>query len=352
MKLIFKTLFILFFINNSLGQTSKYNFTLDCFLKNDLEGYMFVEYEGKLDSCLIVNNNFSFEGLIDKDIVRAVFYLKDKPSNVFGVYLEKKQIKLELSVEDRLMNNGSKLSFFKLLSIHGTETAKIEDEYNEIWQKYLFDKTKDYRPNLYRKLDEIVVNHPKNPLGVDLLSSLTRQKDTDKNILKSIYVKIDKSIASESTIKFIEQDLYPENFIKIDDLVFDFELPDDKGKIFNTKDLKGKWYLLDFWASWCEPCRKQMPSLKKVYSLYKNRNFEILGISIDKNKSNWINALKKENVDWINVIENKEFLGEVVKKYHINSIPSNVLINNYGKVIAKNIDLDQLEVILKNIKVN
>jgi thiol-disulfide isomerase/thioredoxin len=86
-------------------------------------------------------------------------------------------------------------------------------------------------------------------------------------------------------------------------------LPDTTNKLFDTTILKGKWYLIDFWASWCGPCRQQLPELKRVYEVNKSKDFEIVGISIDERKGDWIKALDKEQLYWINIIENKGFVG-------------------------------------------
>jgi len=91
--------------------------------------------------------------------------------------------------------------------------------------------------------------------------------------------------------------------------------------------------------------------LKKVYEQYQNNNFEIVAVSIDKNKSKWVDVLNKEKLSWINLNENKDFLGAVVKKYNVDAIPSNFLVNPEGKIIDKDISPPELEIFLKeNLK--
>lgn len=344
----FKISLFIFFINHLTGQTVKSNFTLTGNIQNGFSDYIFMEYDKKVDSCLVKNNKFFFKGYIKKNVVYASFYLKDKPSNTFGVFLEKRNLTMDISVEERKMNNGQALSFFSVKSVIGSKTEDLKKEFDSLFDQYLYDKSKENEVLLCDKLEGLVIAYPENPLIFSVLSILVNQKDIEKDFLRAVYAKMDKNIASLSSLKFIEQKLYPENILNTNNYVMDFVLPNVKQNNFNTKELKGKWYLIEFWASWCEPCRKQIPNLKEVYHLFQKDNFEILGISIDKDKNKWKEALVKEKLEWINVIENKEFLGEVVKKFGVNSLPSNFLINNEGKIVAKNISPEDLESILKN----
>ena len=105
---------------------------------------------------------------------------------------------------------------------------------------------------------------------------------------------------------------------------------------------KGKYVLVDFWASWCAPCRKQMPELVRIYNEYKNKNFEIVGVSFDTNRQNWINGLKEMDMTWPQMSDLKGWESPAVMLYGIQGIPHTILLSPDGKIIAKDLKGENL----------
>lgn len=116
----------------------------------------------------------------------------------------------------------------------------------------------------------------------------------------------------------------------------------DSGKV-SLSDFKGKYVLIDFWASWCEPCRAAMPSIKTIYEKYKNKNFEILGVSLDSKKEGWTKAIEKDQLKWINVSNLKGWGEPAALAYGITAIPQNVLVGPNGNIVAIDLFDDALD---------
>lgn len=129
---------------------------------------------------------------------------------------------------------------------------------------------------------------------------------------------------------------------RIDQPMKDFVLTDPQGNPIHISDYKGKFLLVDVWASWCKPCREEIPLLKSVYGKYKSLQFDILALSIDADKQPWIDAIKKEQITWANAIDTRGFEAEFMKYFRVSSVPFNMLLDPDGKVIAVNLHGEQL----------
>ena len=122
----------------------------------------------------------------------------------------------------------------------------------------------------------------------------------------------------------------------------DFTQNDLNDKPFTLSSLRGKYVLVDFWASWCVPCRAENPNVVKAYAQLKDKNFEIVGVSLDQGKAAWAEAVRKDGLPWIHVSDLKGWKNEVAVMYGINSVPQNLLIDPNGQIIAKNLRGDEL----------
>jgi len=123
----------------------------------------------------------------------------------------------------------------------------------------------------------------------------------------------------------------------------DINMADTSGKPFALSMLRGKYVLVDFWASWCGPCRGENPNVVKAYNKFKNKNFTVLGVSLDKDKASWVKAINDDNLNWYHISDLKYWSSAAVALYGFDGIPYNVLVNTEGQIIGSNLRGEALE---------
>ena len=131
--------------------------------------------------------------------------------------------------------------------------------------------------------------------------------------------------------------------VKVGQAAPEISLPDSKDSIINLSSLKGKVVLLDFWASWCRPCRIAIPSVVRLYDKYKSKGLEVYGVSIDEKKSAWLKAVKQDSITYLQVNDKAGWYAKVTLVYGVNEIPATFLIDKKGEIVAINLEGKNLE---------
>jgi peroxiredoxin len=220
----------------------------------------------------------------------------------------------------------------------GGDTTKsgenIRMDINEQFRRVSEDKKK--------KIKEYILMHPDQPLSLNLLIEYAGQFIEYKDI-KPVFDKLKDSLRNSRQGKIFAGKIEENRVIAVGTMAPEFSQADPSGKLISLSSFKGKYVLVDFWASWCGPCRVENKVIVKAYGQFKGKNFEIIGVSLDSKKENWLKAIEEDGLPWIHVSDLKYWKNAVAVQYGIISVPQNVLLDPSGKIIARNLKGDALK---------
>lgn len=364
--------FILIFGNLSTAAQS--DFTLLGYGQKLKDGdSLFLAYRdnGKfiLKSTVVKDQRFLFEGTV-KSPVKAYISRKDNPAYAefitegVDVFLEPGKI---------LINSPDTLTGAVLSGTELNETLQqFQNEYLKLKERRRAIKDPDFFTEEEKK-DTALVNrnkkqlleifyedadnklafankHPNSFVSLDMLYTVSRLNDYIFKV-EEVFQTLSDELKQTDLAKVIVDRIQKKSQLLSGMKAFNFVMSDNKGKTVDFSSFRGQYVLLDFWAAWCGPCREEHPNLIKVYEKYKNKGFNIVSISIDTNKEQWLKAIEKDKITWTQLSDLKGDKGEVYLKYGITSIPANFLIAPDGTVVAKDLRSDklltQLEEVLK-----
>lgn len=197
----------------------------------------------------------------------------------------------------------------------------------------------------YKAILKFISTHPDTPTSLIELDEYPLNQKNDLRLVSILYNGLSNRIKALPTAQRLKGVLDAKLFATklIGKSSVNFVQSNQFGKKISLNDFRGHVVLLEFWASWCGPCRASNPSLVKINNKFKKNGFRILGVSLDDDKAKWLKAIKDDGLDWTHVSDLKHFNNSIAMLYHVNSIPSNFLISSTGKIVATNLDGNKLE---------
>ena len=341
--------------------------------------WVFIEYrtEGgvRIDSTQLKKGRYQFFGNIQEPVeARLTIKYKDAQSgnnrqidymqDVVPVFLEPGKIEaisinsfVNIQVKGSVTNNEF-IILNRQVSPYGIKMNSLFEkinEYSKLKDKQSSQRIEGEIKTLEEEMNEkvykeYIVKNPSSPLAMYAFLEYTRGEiELEKyeplfNSLTGINKKY------PSALEFMER-LETEKKTRVGKFAMNFVQNDTLGLPITLFSLKGSYLLIEFWASWCKPCRVENPQLVKVFDKYKYKNFKIIGVSLDKpgQKEKWLKAIHDDRLEWINVSDLMFWDNAVVKQYGIKSIPQNILLDSEGKIIAKNLKTDELDLKLSEI---
>ena len=236
------------------------------------------------------------------------------------------------------------------------QITKLSDEYMAIYQnsrqaaasgdtaqaRQLMDKVNELYENTNKIQEDFVKNHPASFATPFFLRNIQYNKDV--NELDNLVSNLDPKLDVSPTIADLKERIGKMKKVAVGQTAPDFTQDDPDGNPVTFSDVysKNKYTLVDFWASWCGPCRGENPNVVAVYNEYKDKGFGVFGVSLDQDKAAWLKAIEDDHLDWPQVSDLAYWGNAAAQKYAINSIPSSLLVDQNGKIVAKNKRGDEL----------
>ncbi len=323
---------------------------------NDGDTVLIQKFEDRklipLDTAVVANGQFEFAGTTDTTELRYVTYVNNGRPAGTTFFLEKGNINVKMSKDGKNEIKGTAINntwnaYNVAMDSMYTEMRGI---YESIMDTTLTEEARKERIDLLNSKEkasmdyttEVIKTNIENPVGVFLL--VQNYNGLEPETLEGFINMIPEKYQGDKAISSIKEELAAAKKTAVGQPFIDFEMQTPEGKTVKLSDFisKNKVTLIDFWASWCGPCRNEMPNVVKAYNEYKNKGFGIVGVSLDNNADAWKKAIKDLNITWPQMSDLKGWQCEGAALYAVRAIPATFMINQEGIIVAKNVGGEEI----------
>lgn len=313
----------------------------------------------KIDTSEIKDGNFQFKGQLKQP---GILYINFNGKPAIEIYAENSEITIKGKRDslDKVTVSGSRVheqyDYFK------EQIKALEEQQQELYPLFSEAKENNNKEELSRLdslydaieddkiriIKQYIADNPKTPVSLYAIRKhLVYYLDGKE--LENQLSELDTTLHKFDTYKELAERVDILSKCAIGKKAPNFTLEDTTGKPVSLNDFRGNYLLLDFWASWCGPCRRENPNVVKMYKKFNDKGFEVLGVSLDSKRDKWLKAIEEDNLTWTHVSELKGWDSKAGKLYGVMSIPHTVLINKEGVIVAKNLKGKALEEKLKEL---